>query len=162
MNRLARAICGIVALTAMLAFAGAAAGAKPTRVVVDLDDPVIEAEFAAQLTKACGTEIDADLSGRIISLVLDKPDTGVVALDVFHIEATFTNPETGATFSLLDVGPDVYFVRDGQLFVAITGRSLTGSGVIGRVVIDLETEEAVFEAGKPVGDFVETVCQALT
>ncbi len=162
MKRLARAICAGVALTAMLAFAGPAAGAKPSRVVIDLDDPAIEAEEAALVSEACGTEIDVDLSGRIIILVLDKPDTGVVELNVFHIEATFTNPKTGATFSLLDVGPDVYFVRDGKLFVAITGRSLTGSGVIGRVVVDVETGEVVFEAGQPVGDYPEIVCEALT
>ena len=115
------------------------------------------------MTAACGTEIDVDLTGRIIVLVFDKPvSEGVVELNVFHIDATFTNPETGATLSLHDVGPDVYFVRDGKLFVAVTGRSTTGSGVIGRVVFDVETGEVVFEAGKPVGDYVETVCEALT
>ena len=152
-----------VALLAVLALAGPAAGAKPTREVVDLDDPVLEAEEEAFLAEVCGTEIDVDLEGRIIVLIFDKPvNKGVVELNIFEFEATFTNPETGATLTLHDVGPDVYLVRDGELFIALTGRSTTGSGVIGRVVIDLATGEAVFEAGKPVGDYVERVCEALT
>lgn len=163
MKALGRSICAGVALAALLLFAAPATAGKPSREVIDLDDPVLEAEEAASLTEACGTEIDADFSGRIIVLVFDKPvSEGVVELNVFHIDVTFTNPETGAALSIHDVGPDVSFVRDDQVFVAITGRSITGSGVIDRVVIDLETGEAVFEAGRPVGDYVETVCEALT
>jgi hypothetical protein len=163
MARLGRFVWASVALIALLAFAGPAAGGPPDRDVIDLDDPALEAEEAALLTRACGTEIDVDLSGRIIFLVLDKPvDAGVTELNIYGFRATFTNPETGATLSLHDVGPDVVFVRDGKLFIALTGRSTTGSGVIGRVVVDLETNEVVLEAGKPVGDYVEVVCEAVT
>jgi hypothetical protein len=66
--------------------------------------------------------------------------------------------------SIVDVGPDIYsFDRTtGNLIVAITGRSLTGSGVIGRVVIDTVTGEVISSAGNPQGDWVENACAALT
>jgi hypothetical protein len=94
------------------------------------------------------------------------PDTRATRpeIDVFGTHATFTNVDTGATYSIVDVGPDIYSFdpATGHLTVAITGRSLTGSGVIGRVVIDLDTGEIVSSAGNPEGDWVENACTALT
>ncbi len=161
--RTRRFLCAGAALLAVLALAGPAAGAQPSREVIELDDPVFEADVAAFLTEECGTEIEADLEGRITVLVFDKPGSeGLVEHNIYEAKYTFTNPETGAVFSLHDAGPDTYFVRDGTLFLASSGRSTTGTGVIGRVVRDAATRERVFEAGKPVGDFVERVCEALT
>ena len=42
--------------------------------------------------------------------------------------------------------------------MAITGRSLTGSGVIGRTLVNLDTGEVVQESGRVVGSIVEQVC----
>jgi hypothetical protein len=155
-------------VAAVLAFgllAGSAAAAKPTRFVVDLDDPAVEADLADVLTTACGAEITADVRGHVIVLLFTgrKAETRP-EINVFGLHATFTNLDTGSTYSLVDVGPDIYsFDRmTGHLTIAITGRSLTGSGVIGRVVIDTVTGELISSAGNPQGDWVENACSALT
>jgi hypothetical protein len=158
----------LLALAAVLGFAlfaGPAAAAKPTKIVVDLNDPAFEAELADILTTACGTEIAADTSGHVIVLLFGgrKGETRP-EIDVFGLHATFTNVEKGATYSIVDVGPDIYsFDRTtGHLTVAITGRSLTGSGVFGRVVIDTVTGEVISSAGNPQGDWIGNACAALT
>jgi hypothetical protein len=158
----------LVVLAAVLGFAlfaGPAAAAKPTKMVVDLNDPVFEAELAGVLTGACGTEIAADMRGHVIVLLFAgrKGETRP-EIDVYGTHATFTNVETGATYSIVDVGPDIYSIdrTTGYLIVAITGRSLTGSGVIGRVVFDTVTRQVISFAGNPQGDWVENACAALT
>jgi hypothetical protein len=155
-------------LTVVLAvglLAGSASAAQPTRIVIDLDDPLFEADLEAILGPACGADIAADASGHVIVLLFAgrKGETRP-EIDVFHTQVTFTNLDTGATYQLIDVGPDIYsFDRaTGHLMVAVTGRSLTGSGVIGRVVVDLETGDVVSSAGNPQGDWVENACAALT
>jgi hypothetical protein len=155
-------------LAAVLAFGllvGTAAAAQPTRIFVDLDDPAFEAELAGILTTACGADIAADTRGHVIVLLFAgrKGETRP-EIDVFGTHAGFTNLETGATYSLVDVGPDIYsFDRTtGHLTVAVTGRSITGSGVIGRVVVDLDTGEVISVAGNEQGDWVENACAALT
>jgi hypothetical protein len=144
---------------------GTAAAASPTKLVFDLNDPVVEADFAGILTTACGTEITADLRGHVIVLLFAgrKGETRP-EIDVFGTHATFTNVDTGATYSLVDVGPDIYAFdrKTGHLTVAVTGRSLTGSEVIGRVVFDLDTGKIISSAGNPQGDWVENACAALT
>jgi hypothetical protein len=158
-----RVLCTAAAVMAVsLLVAAAAFAAQPTREVVSLDDPATEADLSAFLTAQCGTEIAVDLSGHVIILVFtDKNGDFVRELDVFEIQGTFTNPETGETTTIVDAGPDIVTLKDDSLFVAITGRSLTGSGVIGRVVVNLETGEMVFVAGKRVGDFVANLCAEL-
>jgi hypothetical protein len=47
------------------------------------------------------------------------------------------------------------------LVVAVTGRSITGTGVIGRTVINFDTGEIEFQAGNSQGDFFEILCTAL-
>src|SRR5687767_8702185 len=113
---------------AALVLTGAAAAATPTQFRVSLDDPALEAELAASLTAACGTAVAADTDGFILVKLFDR----TVEMSVFHLTATFRNVATGATTSLLDVGPDrITFDRNGNPIVTIIGRSLTGSGVIG-------------------------------
>ena len=83
-----------------------------------------------------------------------------VALDVFHNSITFTDPE-GGTFVFRDVGPDHYYMDEqGNLIIAITGRS-TGSGVIGHVVINLTTAETLLVAGNEFGLVNDLACEAL-
>ena len=155
----------LVVVLALGLLAGSASAAKPTRIVVDLDDPVLEADLEATLGEACGADIAADARGHIIVLLFAgrKGETRP-EIDVFHTQVTFTNLDTGSTYRLIDVGPDIYSfdAATGHLTVAVTGRSLTGSGVIGRVVFDLDTGEVISFAGNPQGDWVENACAALT
>ena len=81
-------------------------------------------------------------------------------LNVFHGVITFTNAD-GETFIFHDVGPDRVYVKDGNIFLAITGRS-TGSGVIGHVVINRSTGDVVLVAGKEFGTAEAVACRALT
>ena len=102
------------------------------------------------------------MSGHII--VHNEKRGSVQGLTVFHIAETLTS-ESG-TYRLLDVGPDIVFTRDGTTYVAAVGRSLTGSGVIGRVVVNAETWEIVSVSGRLVGDevfgdFTAPICRAL-
>jgi hypothetical protein len=149
---------------AALVLTGAATAATPTQFRVSLDDPVLEADLAASLTAACGTAVAADTNGFILVKLFDrKGGGGPVEMNVFHLTATFRNVATGATTSLLDVGPDrITFDRKGNLIVTIIGRSLTGSGVIGRVVVDAATGAVLSSSGRGVGDWVENVCAELT
>jgi hypothetical protein len=57
---------------------------------------------------------------------------------------------------------EIIVLDKSNVVVAITGRSLTGSGVIGRVVVDLDTGEVLSVAGLAKGDFVENLCSELT
>ena len=155
-----RVLASLASLAVVLAATPAALAGPPTREVVSLNDPAIDVEESAWASSLCGFPIDADVSGHI--LLSEHDGTGhVLALDVFGIRATYRNPDTGATFRYRDIGPDRLFVKDGRLYVAVTGRS-SGSGVIGVVVIDLETGEAVHVAGNDVGDFYAGMCETLS
>jgi hypothetical protein len=149
----------IGALASVLAFAATAAAAPPEVFQISFDDPAVEAEEAAFVSGICGFPITVDLDGKVVVHVFDGGQT--LEIDSFNIRGTYTNPANGKTYKLIDSGPDIAFVRDGKAFVAVTGRSLTGSGVIGRVVFDLETGEAVFTAGNDRGFYVDVICSAL-
>jgi hypothetical protein len=117
-----------------------------------------EAQFASQ---ACGFPIEAVVRGHVITTIFSEGPNPHVAIDRFNIRITYTNPETGETFTLTDAGPDI----ESEDTVAVIGHSITGSGVIGRVVFDLETGEILFEAGRRVnagdGAYITAVCEAL-
>jgi hypothetical protein len=110
----------------------------------------------------CG---DEELVGSAVGWIQVKLFEGAgnrnLELDVFHTVLTYTN-SAGETFTFRDVGPDHYYVDDdGNLVIAITGRS-TGSGVIGHVVINLTTGEVTHVAGKEFGTAEALACEALT
>jgi hypothetical protein len=86
---------------------------------------------------------------------------GNLELNVYHLVFTFSNPATGQSFAFHDVGPDRVYVKDGNLYIAITGRS-SATGVIGHVVINLTTGDAELVAGNEFGDLAELACQKLT
>jgi hypothetical protein len=159
---------GRAILTTMLislALTAAATAATPTKTVISFDDPELEAAIAKDLTAACGTPVAVDLSGKVEIIVLDKTTSaGAIEINAFETRGTFTNIETGATASLVDAGPDLlkYDPKSGHVVVAITGRSLTGSGVVGRVVVDLDTGEVLSVAGLVKGDWIENICAELT
>ena len=90
-----------------------------------------------------------------------------VELDVFHINGTYSNA-AGDTWVWRDRGPDHYYLDgDGNLIVAITGR--TGLNNIGHVVFNLDSEEVLLQAGRtPFGgelfevDTDAYACETLT
>ena len=119
----------VVALVSMLALGSAAFAGRPEVFKVSLDDPAVEAEEAAFVSGVCGFPVTVDAAGKIVVHVFSGGRN--VEIANFNIHATYTNPSNGKSYRLLDAGPDRFFVRDGRTFVAISGRSLTGSGVIG-------------------------------
>jgi hypothetical protein len=117
------------------------------------------------LTDACGTPITVDSDGKVIVIILDKPGSrGVLEIDAYSFRASVTNNATGAIVEIVDAGPDLFKIdpKTGHLLLAITGRSTTGSGVIGRFVIDLDTGEVIAVSGLDTGDWIENLCAALT
>jgi hypothetical protein len=160
-----KGLMSVAAAVITLALAITATAASPSKTVISFDDPILEAEIAADLTAACRAPIAVDLSGKVEIVVLDKSkQAGAIEINAYETRATITNTATGATATLVDAGPDVvkYDAKTGHVVVAITGRSITGSGVIGRVVVDLDTGEVLSVSGLAKGDFVENLCSELT
>ena len=85
-----------------------------------------------------------------------------IELRVYHVVLTYSN-DAGETYVTRDVGPDhFYFDQNGDLIITLTGRSITGSGYIGHVVINLTTGETLLVAGQEGGDLDAMACEALT
>jgi hypothetical protein len=137
-----------------------ALGGTPSREVISLDDPAAEAFWSAELTAACDAPIVADFEGTVtVHVFTDRNGDFKREIDKYWIRDTFTNTDTGASILLKDVGPDIiFFGKDGALYVAVTGRSLTGSGVIGRTLVNLDTGEVVRESGRVVGSIFDQIC----
>ena len=97
--------------------------------------------------------------GWIQFRVFDEPVKRNVELDVFHVAGIYTNT-AGKTYRFNDVGPDHYYLDDGNLIIAASGR--IGGGNIGHVVTNLTTGETVFVAGKEFESADALACEALT
>lgn len=107
-----------------------------------------------------GDVLDGHLEGWVQVRTSDQPDNPNVRLEVFHALITFSNA-AGETYVFHDVGPNHYYVQNGILFIAISGHS--SGGVIGRVVLNLDTGETVeFSAGHEFGSPIALACEALT
>jgi hypothetical protein len=157
-NRLARgAILGL--LTATVG-AGTVSAARPTIVRVDVSDPAREAGFEADLLQACGFAVDVEASGHVIVHEFNG-NPRLVEISNYRMFETFS--ANGKTLTVRpDSGPDVLWVgRDGDLYIALTGRSVTGSGVIGRTVFNITELELVTVHGHELGDFIAWVCEGL-
>ena len=101
------------------------------------------------------------------------PKKGAVNVEVavFHFQHLYMNA-AGDTFHYLDVGPDHAYMKDGQLYMAVTGRSAASGNLdrteinIGHLVFKLnefwEPIEIVFVAGKNLGVVDDLACDALT
>jgi hypothetical protein len=157
-----RVLAILASLALMLGAAPAVLAAGPTHATDNLNDPQIDIEESAWATGWCGFAVDADIAGHRSSTEFSGDGRSVVALYHYAIRVTYTNVETGAVIRLRDVGPDRFFVKDGRDYVAVTGRATTGSGVIGIVIIDLETGEIVHQAGNDVGQFNDQFCDAIS
>lgn len=124
--------------------------------------------FDLTLAVSCGDEpVSLRLIGWVQVHLFDEGNSPNVELDVFHGVLTFTN-SAGASFVWRDVGPDRYFLQDGELHLAISGRS-TASGnldredtVIGHVVLNLTTGEVELVAGNAMGTIFAIACEALS
>jgi len=141
--------------------APAALAAGPQRTVIDLNDPQIDIDESAWASGWCGFDVAAEVSGHVIVTEFPDDARSPLEIDVYGTRATYTNVATGATIRLRDVGPDRFYERDGSVYVAITGRSVTGSGVIGVVIVNLDTDEVVLIAGNEVGNFNDQFCAAI-
>ena len=156
------AIGAAVLVVWSIALTGTASAARPQKVVVSFDDPVYEAELGAFLSDVCGFPITVDATGKVSIKIFDHGRH--IQIDNYSERALFTNPASGATLRLVDAGPDLVSVdrATGHLIVAVTGHSSTGTGVYGRVVIDLDTGEILSVSGNDTGDFLEGICNALS
>lgn len=109
-------------------------------------------KFVGDLTETRGIDCDGDMADDLLfgvtgwfqAQIIGSDDDRVVAVTVFHADNVFTNA-AGKTLVFKDRGPDVVYVDDGNLLVAVTGRTQVGN--IGRVVLDLDNFEVEFRAG---------------
>lgn len=157
-RRLARALLGAVLLSTFAA--GSALAARPDVFIVDNGSEESEAADEAFLSAICGYPIDVEGGGKIVVHVFDG-NPRLLEIDNYQLFYWFS--ANGKTVVVRpDAGPDVVWVgRDGHVYLAIVGRSVTGSGVIGRTVIDLDTFELVSSHGRDLGDFLDWVCTSL-
>jgi hypothetical protein len=153
----------ILALLLTAALAAPASAAKPTREVIDIGTPADEAADAAFIGAICGYPITVSTEATVtVHVFTDRNGDFKLEIDKYSIRETFTNPTTGESVTLHDVGPDIIWVnRDGDVMLAQVGRSLTGSGFIGRVVTNLDTGVIVHVAGTFVGTLEDQICVPL-
>jgi len=151
------AALGALTLTALVAVPALAG--KPTKEVIVGTQEELDAD-SAFATHLCGFEVAASGHSRVIvHIFTDSTGAFVREIDGYQIVETFTNVATGVSVTLHDVGPDrVWLTRDGTTMLAQVGRSLTGSGYIGRVVVNLDTGAVISTAGRQVGTLEEVIC----
>jgi hypothetical protein len=116
----------------------------------------------------CGAQtLSVTARGWLQIRVFGSPRNRNVELGVFHGVLTYAN-SAGETFVWHDVGPDHYYLDNGDFVVSVVGTS-TASGsierdqtVIGRVVLNLTTGDVQFIAGRELGRIDDLACAALT
>ena len=114
------------------------------------------------MSELCGFPVIANYAGHIQFKTLDRTGPGTIDLAVYGIRIDYRDPANGATYKSRDIGPDRVYVQDGVLFVAVTGRSEGGAGVVGVVKIDLETGEIVHQSGNEIGFLYDHLCDDLS
>ena len=147
-----------------IALAVPAGAAAPIHFKIDISDPSWEADVGATLSAECGFAITMEGKGHINVLVFDPPRgrSPMVEIDTYAMHEVFSANGKSLTVNV-DAGPDLYRYdrRTGHLILTLTGRAITGSGVIGRFSIDLDTDEVIFIAGNDQGDFLTRLCATL-
>lgn len=158
----------LVVLTILLTLAlyTPALAGKPDMITIPVDDTVVFGECA-------GFSVIEHVQGTIkVSFHTDKDGNPVMELARFSLRHTYSNSETGASLSSQDVGIDkITFNQDGSGTVAVIGIVarivIPGQGLVfahlGRIVLDLETGEVLFEAGRhdDFADLLSVLCSAL-
>ena len=147
-----------LALLASLLLAAPVSGAPPTIVSFDEEDDA----DSAFLTAACGFPISSDSEGHVVFHNDKSGATNFIAN--WNIRNTLTSAH--GTYHLVDAGPDMEKTRGGTTYLAVTGRSLTFSTVIGRVEVNQDTGEITWH-GRLVGtelfdpEWYAPICDAL-
>jgi hypothetical protein len=126
----------------VLALATPVAAARPD-IVSFADDDVADGEFYSGV---CGFEITAESSGHVV-FHNDKRGANT-SISNWNIIVRLHSEE--GSYFLVDSGPDMFHRRAGTESFTVSGRSLTGSTVIGRVEVDLDTGEVTIH-GNQVG-----------
>lgn len=141
-----------------LAVAGPVAAARPTIINFADDDAADSALF----TELCGFAVTSMSSGHVI--IHNDANGATTGIENYQINNWLYSAD--GSYHLVDAGPDMRRTRAGVEFTVITGRSLTGSSVIGRVEINLTTGEVTYH-GNLVGsqpldpEWYEPICAAL-
>ena len=152
-----------VVLVLGLALPAAAFAGRPVHSALTFNSPADDVAESAFATTLCGFPVTADIGGRIGFIEFDRGGApGVFELAIYGLRVTYRNPDNGNVVRLRDIGPDRFYVQDGIAFVAVTGRSLTGTGNIGVFKINLETGEVVHAAGNEVGFIFDHLCDDLS
>jgi hypothetical protein len=140
--------------------AGSVSAAKPDFFIIDINTQEFEDDQEAFFLEVCGYPIDFEGTGHIVFHVFnDNPR--LIEIHNFRLFETFS--ANGKTIEVRpDSGPDLIWIgQDGDVYLAIVGRSVTGSGVVGRTVFNLSTGEFVSSNGHDLGDFLTFVCEEL-
>lgn len=150
-----RSVLASVALVLGVTSSTLAAG--PTREVVLLEDSAVFDEVCP------GFPVRIDFTGKETYIVFGEGARRVGEIDTYLYVTTYTNTQNGTSLSIRDSGPDRWYVDDGRLYIAVTGRPTTSTGVIGVVIIDFETFDIVFQAGNEdyVPTYFSTLCDRL-
>lgn len=155
-----RFITAAICAAALASFAaGSALAAKPDIFKVDVSQ--FEEGDEAILSAECGFAVDAEYTGGFVVHLFDGPRI----LEVINFRVTQTFSANGITWVAVrpDSGPDiVWLAPDGTTYLAVTGRSITGTATIGRTVINLDTGELVSTAGISVDYPLDDICAMLT
>jgi hypothetical protein len=112
---------------------GATFAARPDIIYFAGDDVADSLAFS----QACGFAVTAQSSGHVIFHNEKQGATQNIANYNINIQLTSAN----GSYHLIDAGPDMILTKFGVEYLTLSGRSLTGSGVIGRVEVNLATGE---------------------
>jgi hypothetical protein len=111
--------------------------AAPPMIETFEDDDLADSAF---FTARCGFPVLSESHGHVVLHNEKSGATNFIAN--YNIRNTLTS-EFG-TYNLVDAGPDMEKTKGGTTYLTVTGRSLTFSTVIGRVEINLDTDEVTW------------------
>ena len=120
---------------------------------------IIPVDFTDAVSCPDGTDLTRHVTGWVQERVFNQDGNRHVVLDVTHIAFIFTN-SAGESYVWREVGPDLFWIENGDLMLASIGR--VGGLVIGVFKLNLTTGEVVLLAGKEVPARFILACQALT
>lgn len=157
-----------LAVRSAITFASTASAEPPVFVAVPLDDTFISDTL-------CPFPVEVHFSG-IMKISEHEVQNGVnVTIQrYFHATVTFTNPDTGRSYTSLNAGPNHIIIEpDGSGTWASSGRvaiiTFPKEGLVlkdaGRLVWDMSTFEVAFEAGTHpifVGNGTQEFCAGLS